>query len=416
MLISPTRRAVYALSLTLLATPAIAVETLTLQQAELLAEQHDPASERYQASAAAWQSQSEADAQLPDPKLRFGLQSVPTDGFDLEQEPMTQAQIGLVQEFPRGDTLDLKRRRNHAMVGVELARLEEQRRKRDQQVRDAYLELWYQQSAIRLLEQTRSVFSQLVEITRSQYAAGRDAQQDVLRARLELTLLEDRLTKVRNEAVRAEVGLRRWVGEEAVMMLSRELPTLPDIPAHPLERLSLHPLLQIDNANVQVSEADVALADAAYSPGFALDIAYGKRFGENADGSDRADLASVMISMDLPIFTNKRQDQRFAASQTRLHAARFERDDRLLELKRQLATAQSNYAALLEREARYRDEAVPQAQQTARATRNAYQSRVTEFTNVVRASVTELDSRLQLFRIQADRARSHANLIYLLGE
>ena len=40
-----------------------------------------------------------AEAELPDPQLRFGALNVPTDSFDLDQEPMTQVQIGLRQQF-----------------------------------------------------------------------------------------------------------------------------------------------------------------------------------------------------------------------------------------------------------------------------------------------------------------------------
>ena len=63
-----------------------------------------------------------------------------------------------------------------------------------------------------------------------------------------------------------------------------------------------------------------------------IDITYGERTGRNLNGSGRADFFSAMLMVDIPIFTNNRQDKRLASSQQKYIASKFNRTDRLKEL------------------------------------------------------------------------------------
>lgn len=56
----------------------------------------------------AYISESQAAEYLPDPTVFTAIQSLPTDTFDLDQEPMTQLRVGVRQMFPKGNTLDIK--------------------------------------------------------------------------------------------------------------------------------------------------------------------------------------------------------------------------------------------------------------------------------------------------------------------
>src|SRR5210317_1751215 len=81
---------------------------LTLGAAEELALASDPGVQSVEASKLALEEMSVAAEQLPDPLLKMGLVSLPTDTFNLGQEPMTQVQFGMVQKFPRGKSRALQ--------------------------------------------------------------------------------------------------------------------------------------------------------------------------------------------------------------------------------------------------------------------------------------------------------------------
>ena len=82
--------------------------SLSLQQAEALAIERDDKLSEIRLISESLQEQTIAEDTLPDPKLKLGLSNFPTDTFDRDQEAMTQIQVGVVQRFPRGKTLELK--------------------------------------------------------------------------------------------------------------------------------------------------------------------------------------------------------------------------------------------------------------------------------------------------------------------
>jgi hypothetical protein len=108
--------------LILIATTAIQTNTnaneLGLEEAERLALLADPGVASIEANRQALDEMSVAARQLPDPMLKTGLMSLPTDTFRLGQEAMTQVQVGLVQKFPRGRTRDLNARRISEQSGA----------------------------------------------------------------------------------------------------------------------------------------------------------------------------------------------------------------------------------------------------------------------------------------------------------
>jgi outer membrane protein TolC len=286
-------------------------------------------------------------------------------------------------------------------------------------VRRNWLETYYWVQAAAVVNETRSLFTQLVEITRDRYAAGRQNQQDVLRAELELGLLDDRQTRIlaSEDVQRAE--LARWIGREVAQRpLPGKLQSLPHIPA--LEQLraglATHPAIQSKTAKVAASQEAVNIAREAYKPEWMLDVSYGLRGGENPDGSDRSDFLSAMVMVDLPVFAKKRQDRRLAASQHRVNAAVQMREESYRELQRMLDTSYADWRRLGERMRRYVDELLPQAAATAEAALTAYQSDRGDFTMLMRARITELETRLQYLRLRIDHAKNQANLLYLAGE
>ena len=128
---------------------------LTLPDAEQLALKADPAVSASQSRANALQEQSVADGQLPDPKLTFGVFNVPLDDLSMKKEASSQLRTGVRQAFPRGKTLHYQQQRTEWLGKAEQARtlLTEKQIQRD--VRETFLELYYQLKAARIIEQNR---------------------------------------------------------------------------------------------------------------------------------------------------------------------------------------------------------------------------------------------------------------------
>jgi outer membrane protein TolC len=412
-------RAAIALALTVLTTATVTAQsTLTLTVAEQLALADDPAIGALQARTRAIQDMAIADGQLPDPKLRTGLYNLPLDDFDVSREPTTQLRLGIVQAFPRGDTLHYKQQQTEWMAQAELANTELKRHALVRDVRNRYLELYYQQQAEQVINRTRKLFAQLVEITQAQYATGRVSQQDVLRASLELSRLDDRTTRIRNEADQSRAALTKWIGAAATLPLDNDFPDLPPLPARTAIETALaeHPAILAETAKIEASNRKIRIAREQYKPGWSAGLEYRKRFGDNPGGDDRADMMAAMLTVELPLFPKKRQDKRLSASIREAESAQLVRNDRLRELQQSLDTDYANWQRLGERADLYQSQLLRASNANAQASLNAYQSGVTEFTTLMRARITDLDVRLDELRIRVDRARAQASLLYLAGE
>lgn len=406
------------LSIGFVAAPVagLAADTpLGLAEAERLALENDPVVAARQARSAALSEGAVADGQLKDPKLNVGLFNLPLDDFDVTEQPSTQLRFGLQQDFPRGDSLNVRQKQTLAKAQIASARSADMARKVTRGVRDAYLDVYYQSHAGKIIEESRRLFVQLVEITESHYGAGRVSQQDVLRAQLELSRLDDRATRIRNAEEIGRARLAKWLGPVAQKQLADPFDALPALPARSelAEALKRHPAILVETASMGAASQGVKLAREQYKPGWGLGVEYRKRFGDNPDGSGRGDMAAVKLSLELPLFTAKRQDKRLAASLKQLEVATLARDDRMRELQEILAREYANWQRLGERKVLYETRLLRDAEANAGASLSAYQSGVTEFTGLMRARITELDMRLESLRVRVDREKARVHLLYL---
>ncbi len=388
---------------------------LDLPETEQIALQDDPLLKAGLARFEALEADAVADGQLPDPKLRTGLYNLPLDDFDLSREPATQLRLGIQQAFPRGDTLLYKSRKTKAQASAQRHRVQLERKKILRDVRKTFLDIYYQVEAEKIIRSSRKLFESLTEITRVQYGSGGSSQQDVLRAELELSRLDDRITRIQAGEEKARAQLSRWLGQAAWRILQSTMPELPVVPDRKNieESLQNHPEIRVRSAAIESHQQAVAISKEQYKPGWTLGAEYRMRFGDYPDGSARSDMGAVMLTVDVPLFAGKRQDQRLAASQKRADAAFHERANSWRKLRENLAIEITNKERFVERIRRYERRLLKEAEENAKAALQAYQSGTVEFTGLMRARITELDIRLQALKLRVDLLKTHAGLLYL---
>ncbi len=393
---------------------AAANEPLTLEEAVALSlSANDPSVARFHEMAEADRERAIAAGQLADPQIQFRAANVPTDDFRLDREPMTQLQVGVRQSFPRGDTLSLRRERHETQSEGAEAQAVLMDQQRVLETRISWLEIYYLRGAQRAVLASQTAMRELIEIATAVYATGRSASHDILRAELELSGLEERAIDLAGREALSRADLERHIGyEAAVRPLSSDLPTLP--PPLPVlairDRLATHPSVQFLDANVDVGSIDVDIAQEAYRPAWGIEAMYGNRADE------RSDFASIGIVMDVPIFAGRRQDRRLSAARRDRESARLTRSAHLRDLERDLRRTFAAWQRDTERAVLYEQSVVPQARATSRAVVDAYRNDVSDFPELIRARLAELDAELALLRLRIDARQSNARLIYLGGD
>ena len=212
--------------------------------------------------------------------------------------------------------------------------------------------------------------------------------------------------------------LSKWIGEAAYQPFPDLLPTLSSLQdqATVIAKLPEHPWIQSQDALIQSRKSATDIAQDQYKPGWMLDVTYGQRSGHNPNGQSRDDLLSIMVNLDLPLFTENKQDRNLAAKKTKVIAAQYHRSEQLREMKRKLMRHYAQWDGLGQRAALFKMKLLPEAKQNAEASMNAYQSSVTDFTTLIRAELTRLQIRLDALKIHVDRVKTQAELIYFQGE
>lgn len=388
---------------------------LSLAEAERQALAQEPGQRSLSTRASALAAEAEAAGALPAPQVRVGLNNYPIERGDFSTEGMTSAGLTWRQVFPPGDERALRSARLDWESSAARHAAETRREETRLQVRQDWLTLYLGQRSEALLEATRPLFRDLLDVTRSLYAVGRKNQQDVLRAELELGRLEEQLIEARGQQRQARAALVQWIGEMAELPLPDTLPALPTVAdLASLERaVQAHPRLRASDARLAAQAADVDLATERRKPGWALDLGYAYRDGELPDGQPRSDFVTVGVTVDLPFLRRNALDSRLTAALETRNAGEWQREALRRELEGLLRVTHARWSELGERLALYEREILDQAGANAQAAKLAYQSDTADFADVMRAAIDELDARLEYLRLQVEQARSQAVLAYL---
>lgn len=391
---------------------------LTITEASQLAVKSDYTLQAIGARSRSMSELAVATEKLPDPKLKLGFANLPTDTFNLGQEPMTQAVIGVQQMFPRGQTRSL----NSARLNESVARNDAEALDRHYliltAVREEYTRIFLHRERQRILQQSLIVFTDLAEITRDYFATGRAHQQDVVQAQLELSKVQERLIGMQQQEEQARARLAERIGADAFRELDSDWPHIsqPEPAQQIITGLTEHPRLRAWQHEIAKSRTSEEIARQAYKPGFAVDLAYGGRSGQNTNGTNRSDLLSVFVTMDVPLFTKNRQDRVLAASIADTSAVEYVRDDIYRSMKARVEEHTATLTREQERLDFYREYLLPQAAYNAETAFEDYQDAVGDLTNLMRARISEYELKLGHAALRADEIITRAKLLYFQGE
>ncbi|MBU2880290.1 TolC family protein [Aliiglaciecola lipolytica] len=407
---------------------------LSLGDAVQLAIENDPWQRGNQLQRQALSSQSMAVDTLPDPVLSMGLLNLPTNGFAFDQEAMTQLKVGIAQQFPRGDSLAIQKRQLQQLAAKHPFMAQDRKAQIAVTVSQLWLDGYAAQQSIQLLQQDSALFEQLAQTVESQYASGqkRTRQEDVVRANVELARLQDRLTQLQSDKETAMAALSQWLAVEDMAGIvnndvefvldqgdERLLSTIEASQKGAFDRqyygqiLSNHPAVQALNQTISAGQIGVELEQQKYQPQWGVNASYAMRADDQA-GQSRADFFSVGVSVDLPLFTNQRQDKAVQAAKYQAESLKTEKRLLLRNMLSQLESLLSQRQRLADRLANYDASILPQMHEQAEAELTAYTSNNGDFGEVMRARIAELNSRLERILIATKKQKVNAHLQYFL--
>ncbi|PWB59111.1 MAG: hypothetical protein C3F16_12755 [Betaproteobacteria bacterium] len=397
--------------------PALAAQSapLTLAEALKLAESRSTQLAAQRAAAEASASMATTAGELPDPKLIVGIENAPVEGPDrwsLTADGMTMRRIGVMQDFVLGEKRDLMATRAQAEARREAALVTMQATEIRKEVAMAWFERLYAERSLALVDALLAESDLQITGTTAQLAAGRMGAADPVMARGQRAALADRRLEIERMVRRAEARLARWLGEDAKRAPSGEpdITTLPTSAAKLTTDVENHPQLAMFAPMTAAAEAEAKLAAIATKPDYSVELSYGAR------GAAYTNMVSLMVRMDLPVFSGSRQEPAALAKLKQAEQARAQAEDARRRYESEVRAALADYDIARQRVERNEKDIVPLAEERAKATLAAYEGGRADLSAVLEARRMLLEARLMALNVRAEAARAWAGLAYLVDE
>jgi outer membrane protein TolC len=133
-------------------------------------------------------------------------------------------------------------------------------------------------------------------------------------------------------------------------------------------------------------------------------------------GAAYSNMLSLQVSIDLPLFAERRQNRDTAAKLAQVEQARALREDALRQHLAEAAVARADWEAASARLKRFDDALLPLARARAQLALAAYRGGAGPLASVLEARRMELDLRVQKLQLDAEQGRAYAQFIYFLPE
>ncbi|KOO04566.1 copper transporter [Vibrio nereis] len=420
--------AVVLAPLSVSATPANDSAQATLSQLIHTALLNDSSREQFYAQSYSKREAGIASATLMDPKIKVGVTGLPVDSFEFDEDPMTNISVGLMQQFERGSTLDLKQR----MANQQADGLALQVHARELEVANAITSLWlelgYQQASEQILREKRRLLKEMEGFVRTNYSIGKSEAQDLLNAQLQVSKLDEKLLANQQMQKRITGQMSEWLGDEwlsTATSLNANGPlnwtkledalSATNAQTNYYTKLSQHPMVKMADVNISVNRTQVDIAEQAYAPQFGVEVMYAYRQANNMRGEPASDLVSAYLTLDVPLFTGNRQDRSLSSAQYQVGASQAQKDTLLKQLNAKLNALTLERDKLKQRLSRYQSTLIPQASDRIKAVERGYQNNTAQFNDVILATTDELALKLEHQRLLTDLNIINSNLAALLN-
>lgn len=347
----------------------------------------------------AFREKSRQAGALDDPMLMLRLQNLLLrDPLAFDRDSTSAKVIGISQMLPFFGKRALAREaaaKEAEAAGWELA---ERKLELAGMVKESWYQLLFLDRYLEIIDRNIVILDDLSRFSETMYGVGQGLQQDVLKAQLERTRMEEMRISLgqKRRSLVAVINTLAFRPADTVIIPDTTLELTPlNATAAELETLAFanRPLFRAIAAREQKARAMRRLAERELYPDFTLSFEYMQRERSDMD-ADGFDMYSTGVTFNLPLQHDRRKamaaegeaDGRMAAAEREMSENRIRLGvaDALARLE-----GSRNMAKL------YHEGIIPQATQALEAALAAYRAGKADFMNV-------LDSRMTLFNFERE--------------
>jgi outer membrane protein TolC len=282
-------------------------------------------------------------------------------------------------------------------------------------IKTSYAQLYYLDRNERLTREILDLMVRLEKVAQVRYAGGLAAQQDVIRAQVEQTAMQNELIALETEHHHLMSRLNALLGRPAHASLAKPESLRPLPPADKLDHVTLegqvrarNPLLSADEHRVKAAEKGRELVYKNRYPDLTLGVVPNQVQNEVKQWD-------LMFEVNIPLQQTSRRAQEREA-EAMLSASRARRDATANQLLADLSENVSALEAARRSERLTTDSLLPQAELTFKAALAGYETGKVDFATLLDAQRQIRQARLTQIKSLAEAQIRLAEIERILGE
>jgi outer membrane protein, heavy metal efflux system len=355
------------------------------------------------------------ESALPDPRITAGWISNgwPYPGAGLGSEVTSNIGIQIAQEIPFPGKRALKggiAQKEADSAAQEIRALE---LRLVAQLKERYYDLLYIYEAVDLIHRNQELLQQMAKLAEARYSAGKAMQQDIIKAGIEVAILDTRLIVLEQKKLSGNSEINALLNRppDATLGLPEKVSTLPPLESFESLRaraLEASPLLRSQQAVIDGRELNVQSARKAYYPDFDVMSGYYNQ------GSMKP-MWEFKVQLNIPLyFRNKQRYGLEEAGATLAEAQRTYRNGQqwlLFRLRDRYVAAQ----AALKLMDLYSQQVEPQSEFALQSSLAGYEGGSSDFLTVLSNFNTIRDYQMNYLEQRAEYLKALSGLEELMG-
>jgi outer membrane protein TolC len=175
-------------------------------------------------------------------------------------------------------------------------------------------------------------------------------------------------------------------------------------------------LIDVQQDLVEAARRNLDLAEKDRYPDLKLGVGYGFRQGFDAlRGTDRSDFLTVMLSINVPIFSASKQSKAVEQRSHEVSRQKFILNDTLRKVEATVSVSLADYDAARDQVVLLETAIIPQAQLTVSSMLAAYQVNEVDFLNVINIQITLYNAQINYWESLSKAKQALARLASAIG-
>jgi outer membrane protein TolC len=320
---------------------------------------------------------------LEDPKLKLGVNNLPTSSFSFTMEDMTSKEIGVSQMLPLGKFAS---RKNAATNEYERAKEKLRLEKTGilHLIRINTYELAYIKDSISIFEEIKKQLKLVIDSEVTANKSGVGSLSNVIKANIEYNMIDEELIGFRQKEKETTQNILYLAGITTDTDFSLKL--TPDFKMLSVEEIknkiiASNPELKISKLDAEISRNELSQKQDEYIPDMEVGVSYMQR--QNGSGKKRDDMVSGMLTFNIPAWSLGKNSSMVDEMKKKTEMSDASYNDKLNELNSRAEILVSLTVKWRDLYKLYNEKLIPQTDLALETILARYKSNTTEFMPVI---------------------------------